>query len=390
MTERDVGAATPGQSRAGEQRAPRTVGGLRCRGLSVTPGDTPVLVDVDLTVTAGTLTVLVGPSGVGKTTLLRAIAGLAPLSGGTITLAGRDLTGVTAHRRNLALVFQEPRLFPNLDAAANVAFGLRTRGVARDERRTRAGALLTEVGLDGFDERSARSLSGGEAQRVALARALSVDPDLLLLDEPLSAVDPNRREGLRDLIRRLQRQRQLTTVYVTHDRAEAAELGDEVALMLAGDIVAHDSPGTLFERPVSAAAARFLGANVITGEVRDGRLRIADGAVEVGTDVGIDVGEPDGPGAFAIRPERIIVGGDGPVAVRVNEAVYTGSHVRLTLEVELGAQSRASADDGPHSQHAPVLEAHVLPEQAPSAGSRTTVTLPNRHLWRLHTGGTDR
>jgi len=337
----------------------RSAAGLRCWGLVTAPGGTVVLRGATLDVPAGTLTVLVGPSGAGKTTLLRVVAGLAPLDAGTVELDGRDLAGVPPHRRRVGLVFQEPRLFPNLDVAGNVAFPLRVAGVGRQRRRERAVGLLDEVGLAGFAGHPTAGLSGGERQRVALARALAMRPELLLLDEPLAAVDPERREELRRLIRRVQRERRLTTVYVTHDRAEAAELGDRVALLLDGLIVQHDRPAALFERPTTALVARFFGSpNLLRGRVAGGRLRLGD--------AWIDVPGPDGDAIFTIRPERVVLDQTGPLRLRVEQAAYAGSHVRLLLRAGDLA-----------------LEAHVPVGAALPVGADTGVALPREHLWRF-------
>jgi ABC-type Fe3+/spermidine/putrescine transport system ATPase subunit len=333
--------------------------GLRCRGLVAAPGGTVVLRGANLEVPAGTLTVLVGPSGAGKTTLLRVVAGLTPLDGGAVELGGRDLAGVPPHRRRVGLVFQEPRLFPNLDVADNVAFALRVAGVGRQRRRERAAAVLDEVGLAGFAARPTAGLSGGERQRVALARALAMQPELLLLDEPLAAVDPERREELRRLVRGVQRERSITTVYVTHDRAEAAELGDRVALMLDGLIVQHDRPAALFERPSTALVARFFGSpNLLAGMVAAGRLWL--GGAWIG------VPGPDGDAMFTIRPERVELDQTGPLRLRVEQAAYAGSHVRLLL----GAGELE-------------LEAHVPVGAAPAVGADARVALPREHLWRF-------
>jgi ABC-type Fe3+/spermidine/putrescine transport system ATPase subunit len=332
---------------------------LRCAGLVAAPGGRVVLRATSLHVPAGTLTVLVGPSGAGKTTLLRAVAGLAPLDAGRVELDGRDLAGVAPQRRGVSLVFQEPRLFPNLDVAGNVAFPMRVAGVGRQRRRRRAAELLDEVGLAGFADRSTAGLSGGEQQRVALARALAMRPALLLLDEPLAAVDPQRREQLRRLVRRVQRERRLTTVYVTHDRAEAAELGDRIALLLEGLVVQHDRPAALFERPATALVARFFGSpNLLRGRVAAGRLRLGDRWVAAPG--------PDGEAAFTIRPERVVLDQAGPLRLRVEQATYAGGHVRLLLR---GGDL--------------ALEAHVPVGTAPPVGDDTGVALPGEHLWRL-------
>jgi ABC-type Fe3+/spermidine/putrescine transport system ATPase subunit len=320
-----------------------TPAALRCDEVTVAPGGSPVLRGLSLDVAAGTRTALVGPSGAGKTTLLRAIAGLAPLQAGEISLGGRPLRGVPPHRRQIAVVFQEPRLLPHLDVQDNVALGLRAAGVGRRERRAQARERLGEVGLATLAGRTTDGLSGGEQQRVALARALCARPDLLLLDEPLAALDPNRREELRRLIVRVQEERGLTTLVVTHDRAEAAELGHRLALMLEGRIVQHDEPRALFERPVSAAVARFFGvANLL----------------------------PDGEGGtLAIRPEHVRLDDGAPLRALVTEAVYTGTAVRLVLQA------------GPQR-----IEALVPPVGAPAAGAEVGVVLPEEHRWRLPGG----
>jgi ABC-type Fe3+/spermidine/putrescine transport system ATPase subunit len=333
--------------------------GLVCHDLVVAPGGVVVLRRLSLAIPAGFRTVVVGPSGAGKTTLLRAIAGLEPLLEGEIWLGGRRLDTVPAHRRRIAVVFQEPRLLPHLDVVGNVAFGLRAARVPRPARRTRALDLLDEVGLAGFADRAIDGLSGGEQQRVALARALCVEPDLLLLDEPLASVDLGRREGLRRLLVELQQARRLTTLLITHDQTEAAQLGERVALLLEGTIVQHDTPQALFERPASAAVARFFGTrNLLRGHVRGGRLALGTAR--------IDVPGPDGEATLAIRPERARLDPDGPLRLVVAAASYAGTHVRL----ELRGQGLT-------------LEAHVPPAAAPRVGEKVGVALHRDDLWRL-------
>jgi ABC-type Fe3+/spermidine/putrescine transport system ATPase subunit len=337
--------------------------GLVCRDLVVAPGGAVVLRRLSLAVPAGARTVVVGPSGAGKTTLLRAIAGLERPLEGEIWLGGRRLDTLPAHRRRVAVVFQEPRLLPHPDVADNVAFGLRAARVPRTARRARALELLDEVGLAGFADRRVDGLSGGEQQRVALARALCVEPDLLLLDEPLASVDPNRREALRRLLVELQQARALTTLLITHDQTEAAQLGERVALLLEGTIVQHDTPQALFERPASAAVARFFGTrNLLRGHVNAGRLALGTAR--------IDAPGPDGEATLAIRPERVRLGPDGPLRLTVVTASYAGTHVRL----ELRGQGLA-------------LEAHVPPAAAPRAGEVVGVTLHRDDLWRLPDAG---
>lgn len=332
---------------------------LECSGIHASPGGAPVLRGVDLTTASAARTALVGPSGAGKTTLLRVIAGLQRLDRGSVTLGATRLDSLPAHRRRISLVFQEPRLLPHLSVIENVALPLRAAGIGRRDRRRRAQALLDEVGLGGFADRRTPHLSGGEQQRVSLARALCAEPELLLLDEPLASLDPARREGLRRLIVRVQRERGLTTLVITHDRAEAAELGDRIALMLEGRIVQHDEPENLFERPSSAAVARFFGAtNLLRGTVDRGHLVV--GAARIAVD------GPDGPATFAIRPEHVRVAEDGGVEAIATEAVYAGTHVRLIAQA---GQQR--------------LEAHVPPHTAPRVGAGVRLALPPEHLWRL-------
>lgn len=325
----------------------------------VSPAARPILAGIDLAVGDGELAVLVGPSGAGKTTLLRAIAGLTPVAAGAVKVDGRRIDGTPAHTRAIGLVFQEPRLFPHLTAADNVAFALRVRRVGRVARRAQALALLEEVGLAAAAGRPAGDLSGGEQQRVALARALAAEPQLLLLDEPFAAVDPNRRDALRRLLVRVQRVRGLTMLLVTHDRVEAAELGDSIGVMLDGRLHQHDTPEAVFERPASPAVARFLGAaTIIRGRVDGGELSIAGGSI------GVD--GPDGLGAFTIRPEHIVLDPDGPLELRVADARYAGSHTRLVL-----------VGDGL------TVEAHTPAGQAPPAGTLVRVVLPANRLWRF-------
>jgi len=334
---------------------------LHVRGLVVAPGGSPVLRGVDLDIPAGRRAVLVGPSGAGKTTLLRAIAGLEPVREGAVELGGRRLDArVPSHRRRIAVVFQEPRLLGHLRVDDNVALALRAAGVGRRERRRRAAERLAEVGLAAVADRRVPGLSGGEQQRIALARALCAEPELLLLDEPLAAVDPNRRQALRRLIADVQQQRCLTTLVITHDRAEAAELADTLALMLEGRIVQQDDPHELFERPRSAAAARFFGAaNVLRGTVRAGLLHLDGGGR-------VEVAGEDGAATYVIRPEAVGLDDAEALHAEVVEATYAGTFVRVVLR-----------------RTAQRLEAHVPLGTPVTVGTTVGLRLPAARLWRL-------
>ena len=326
---------------------------LEVRRVSAQLGGGTVLADVSLTARAGEIVALLGPSGCGKTTLLRVIAGLQPHAG-DVLWQGRSLAAVSAHRRGFGLVFQDQALFPHLDVERNVAFGLRMQRGSAADRGRRVAELLELVGLSGFSRRPVDALSGGEAQRVALARALAPHPRLLMLDEPLAALDrPLREQLLVDLPHILRRLRQ-TALFVTHDLEEALAVSDRVAVMRAGRIVQVGTPRTLYERPASVFVARFLGrANILHGTVRTaGPVRAdpqaaagtpdrADSPVSAGThrrlletDIGLlpydRAAVPGERGAVLIRPERIDLVA-GHTAARGGERSGSGTGTRHSL-----------------------------------------------------------
>ena len=236
---------------------------LRVDGARVVLGGHDALAGVDLEVAGGSIVALLGPSGSGKSTLLRAIAGLQRLDRGSVTLDGRSLAGVPPHRRGIGLMFQDDALFPHRDVAANVAFGLRMQGVSRTAAAARVAELLDLVGLGGREHRAIASLSGGERKRVALARALAPAPRVLLLDEPLGALDRPLHDRLVAELRDLFDEIGQTALYVTHDVAEAFAVGTRVAVMRAGAIVQVATAERLWESPADAWVARFIGlANV--------------------------------------------------------------------------------------------------------------------------------
>jgi thiamine transport system ATP-binding protein len=287
---------------------------LRVDGLSVRYGPVAAVSDVDLAVADGEVVALLGPSGCGKSTLLRAVAGLEPVDAGVVTWDGVDLAATPVHRRGFGLVFQDGQLFPHRDVAGNVAFGLRMRRVEREAREKRVSSLLELVGLAGYRKRRVTSLSGGEQQRVALARALAPRPKLLLLDEPLSALDRALREQLAVDLARLLRETGATALVVTHDHDEAFTLADRVAVMRAGRIVQVGVPTEVWQRPADVETARFLGC---------GKVLPASAARAL---VGVD-------GRVGLRATALRVDPEGVIEAEVLERVHRRDHVRLSVRL---------------------------------------------------------
>ena len=313
---------------------------LTLERIGVAIEDRRILDDVSLDVADGERLALLGPSGSGKSTALRVIAGLQAPSAGRVLLEGRDVTRVPAHRRRTGLVFQDAALFPHRDVAGNVGFGPRVAGLPEDERRARVSEALDLVGLAGTERRDVTTLSGGEAQRVALARALAPRPEVLLLDEPLGALDGPLRRRLQTDLRELFDQLELTVVHVTHDVGEAFELGDRVAVLREGRVAQVATPDELWARPADDWVARFLG---MTNVVRDGdranvirpegvRVQPGEGAVVVSADrdgavVRLRVRQDDG-----IELDAVVVGVDVP---RTGERVSVDVDPAGVVEVPL-------------------------------------------------------
>ncbi|MEI7770391.1 MAG: ABC transporter ATP-binding protein [Chloroflexales bacterium] len=295
---------------------------------------TEVLRGVSLELAAGTITALLGPSGCGKTTLLRVVAGLERADGGAIRLGGERIDGVPAHLRGFGMMFQDYALFPHLDVAANVAFGLRMRRLGRAQIAVRAAAALELVGMSGYGRRRVFELSGGERQRVALARALAPGPRLLMLDEPLAALDRELRERLQDELRAVLRQVGVMAIYVTHDQEEAFALADHVALLNAGRLEQAGPPEAIYRRPASLWAARFLGLRNLLPGVYLGAGRIA---TALGDLAGVALGDLT-PGAAAtavIAPDAAAptsdAGGQNALSGALESAQFRGRHYRVRL-----------------------------------------------------------
>ncbi len=289
-------------------RAADGIPALRLRSLSGRYGKTVAVDGLDLDVAAGEFVTLLGPSGSGKTTTLRLIAGFLHPSAGTIELAGRDVTGIPPYRRDIGMVFQNYALFPHMTAGANVAFPLEMRRVPKDEARDRVRAAFSLVRLHGYEDRYPRQLSGGQQQRVALARALVFEPRLLLMDEPLGALDKKLRDQLQLEIKRIHEELGITVVYVTHDQEEALVLSDRIAIFNEGRIAQLGSARDIYQRPASLFVADFIGeANVLPGSLttRDGELWLA---TQWGTFRAPSIERPrDGTTALIVRPESLQV-----------------------------------------------------------------------------------
>ncbi|HEY9536804.1 MAG TPA: ABC transporter ATP-binding protein, partial [Kiloniellaceae bacterium] len=251
--------------------------GLVLEGISKNFGELTAVDDVSLAVPHGTFVCLLGPSGCGKTTLLRMVAGLEVPSAGRILLDGADMTPVPTHKRDFGMVFQSLALFPHLNVADNIAYALRIRGVAAQERRRRVEELLSLVHLDGYAGRPVAKLSGGQRQRVAIARALAVSPKLFLLDEPLSALDAKLREAMQVELRQLQQKLGITTIVVTHDQREAMTMADLVVVMGEGQIRQAAAPIEIYRRPSDTFVADFIGSTNLLDVARDraGRALVA-------------------------------------------------------------------------------------------------------------------
>jgi iron(III) transport system ATP-binding protein len=286
---------------------------LELANLSKLFGSTRAVHDLNLHVDRGEILSILGPSGCGKTTTLRMIAGLEVPTSGSILSNGRDITTVPARKRNMGMVFQNYALFPHLDVFENIAFGLKTRRLDPATVEQRVSKALSAVRMPGYERRSVHQLSGGQQQRIALARALAIEPEVLLLDEPLSNLDPSLREELRDQIRSIIRELEVTTVFVTHDQQEAFALADRVAIMEAGICRQVGKPADVYNRPADAFVAGFLGkANLLPGRF-----------VGLGDDV-----------TAMVRPENVVIGKrDGRTfEAFVAQAVMEGAIVQYTLD----------------------------------------------------------
>jgi ABC-type Fe3+/spermidine/putrescine transport system ATPase subunit len=353
-----------------EEAKPREIA-VRLDGISKRFGDVVALADIWLEVHKGEFMTLLGPSGCGKTTLLNLIAGFLFPDNGELFIDGMRMTDVPPFAREIGIVFQNYALFPHMSVANNIGYGLKARGIARDEIASRVADVLAVMKLTGLEDRKPRQLSGGQQQRVALARALVIRPKVLLLDEPFSALDKNLRASMQMEVKDVQRKLGVTTVFVTHDQSEALSLSDRVAVIFEGRIRQLDTPQRIYRRPADRFVASFIGEESVLRarlEHIDGEIAtVAVGPARIGVPAQPLAGQ--GIGALVdlfLRPERLHIGGDGGAFEGgVSAVIFRGDHIELYVEA-------------PHVATARVLIRLPQTETAPQVGDRVTVTIDGR------------
>jgi len=346
---------------------------LSIEGLHKRYGDHIAIHELNLSTDEGEFISLLGPSGCGKTTTLRCVAGFEQAQGGRVCLDGQEITHLPPEKRDMGMVFQNYALFPHLDVRRNLAFGLEMRGVSRDEMAKRVDKVLSMVQLDTLAGRYPRQLSGGQQQRVALARALVIEPRLLLLDEPLANLDAVLREEMRVFIRDLQRRVGITTLYVTHDQAEAMLMSDRVAVMLDGRLQQFDVPEAIYLRPARVEVARFIGrSNLIKGQIQ----QVLDSSPpyplhQVQTPIGLveacfDQVLPAGKNVYVtLRPEAIHFCQNGAYVARVERSYFLGSTVEHVV----------------HCVNGQSLLVQTAPGQRLAEGNDCTLRFEPGHAW---------
>ncbi|MEP7293192.1 MAG: ABC transporter ATP-binding protein [Chloroflexota bacterium] len=330
-------------------------------------GDVIAVDNLNLEIQSGELVAFLGPSGCGKTTTLRMVTGLLLPTSGDVLFDGKSMLTVPTEKRGAVMVFQKHLLFPTMNVAQNVGFGLRMQGVEGKDIDRRVSEILELVRLPGFEKRRAHELSGGQQQRIALARALVVRPKVLLLDEPLANLDANLRLEMRELIRSIQREMGITTVFVTHDQEEAVMLADRIALMFDGILQQYDVPQSFYERPRTARVANFFrNENVLAGIKRGTNVQTALGSLEIDP---TRIAQPDGEVILTVRPEdvHLIVDSNANVIqAKVLAQVYMGTYTQVQLDV-----------------HGHKWLAHGPTDFQTQIGSTIPVALPKSHIWLL-------
>jgi ABC-type Fe3+/spermidine/putrescine transport system ATPase subunit len=345
--------------------------------VSFAVGTTEILRDVHLNIREGECLALLGPSGCGKTTTLRCVAGFVSPTRGDVLIGGKSVLGLPPNRRNVGLVFQDYALFPHMDVQQNIAYGLQRRRMKGPAVAERVAEMVSIVRLDGLEQRRPDELSGGQRQRVALARALVINPDVLLLDEPLGALDRLLREQMQVELKRIQRELGITTIIVTHDQEEALSLADRIAVMFDGRIVETGTPSALYETPEKRNVMSFLG----TSNISDGTISSVDGDEMLIDCNGFSVKAPVKPHLqpgdscqIGIRPEHLrLVAAGGEDAVnridgRIVATVYKGAHLEVYMTTEGGHEILARTDGtGATRENPPVVGAQASVTFDPSA-----------------------
>lgn len=358
---------------------------LDVRNITKSFGKYTALNDISFTADSGEFISILGPSGCGKTTLLRTIAGLEKQCDGKIYIEGRDVSKLPVSKRNVGIVFQSYALFPNLTAEQNIAYGLKNQRKNRSEVKKRCDELLELVGLSGMGEKYPAQMSGGQQQRVALARAMALSPDLLLLDEPLSALDAKVRSKLRTEIRELQRRLNITTIMVTHDQEEALTMADKILVMNKGNLVQCGTPNQIYERPATPFVADFIGSmNFIESvEKKDkGLYGIGSHDFRVYYENGASVVENGEKVLMAIRPEDVRISkesshGTNEVVSHIKSMEYRGSVFRLAVGLSNVKSTGVTFEaDIPTSD---VIGMDLKPDM------QVSLTLPTERIWVYHT-----
>lgn len=340
---------------------------VNLEGLTRYFGDVAAVDNLDLEINTGELVAFLGPSGCGKTTTLRMITGLLLPTSGDVQFDGKSILTIPTEKRGAVMVFQKHLLFPTMSIAQNVGFGLKMQRINRLEIDRRVSEMLELVKLPGFEKRRAHELSGGQQQRIALARALIVRPNVLLLDEPLANLDANLRLEMRELIRNIQREMNITTVFVTHDQEEAVMLADRIALMFEGRLQQYDIPSAFYKQPSTAEVAQFFRNDNFLGGTRKGELvETSLGTLKVDA---ATMDQPDGEVLLTVRPEDVNLipnSDENVIQAKVLLTVYMGTHSQVQLDV----MGNLWTVQGPADFHA-------------NEGDLVTIQLPASRIWLL-------
>lgn len=335
---------------------------LTVEHLNVSLQGKEILQDVDFHMEEGDFISLIGASGCGKTTLLKSIAGLLEIQKGDIVINGESVLNRAPEKRGTVIVFQDLRLFPHMTVEKNITFPMELKKISKEEQKKRVGELLEEVQLSGYGKRKIRELSGGQMQRVALARALAADPSILFLDEPFSGLDERLRLEMGQLVKKIHKERKITTILVTHDKREALQMSDKIALMSEGKILQYGTPEHIFFRPVSRYAAEYFGkCNYLRGRVRNGRFE--------GKLLQADTDASDGVYDAMVRPFQIELLPEGDASIC--DVTFMGETAEVTVEIE-GTRFICQV---PGSQAA---------EKRLAAGMKTEVQILASDPWLFH------